>query len=301
MKRTDRKPKALDPGTRRMFSYLDGELGPVERTAFEREMAADPVLSRKTEACRSLLATLDQLAAFAPSSDFAVRVMASLHTRRSLWARVHAWLGGSPLPAAPNVLANLLDEGLSAGQVRTLSAFLARDPEAAAALAAWRRLCHRLDQLAGFEPSPGFADRVMTHVEVAPASVRRRGALAGRLRALWPRRGDRLAAASGIAFGPTAVVAVTAYMLVSGNPLVTASNVASFVWTKLTTAMSGLAEAAFSGTSGSAFGFLDVLAAPAPVLAASLILFGGLTLVSGWVLYKNVIKVSELKSRYVPA
>ena len=300
MKRTDRKPKALDPGTRRMFSYLDGELGPVERTAFERKMAADPALSRETEACRSLLATLDQLAAFAPSSDFAVRVMASLHTRRSLWARAHAWLGGSPLPAGPNVLTNLLDEGLSAGQARTLSAFLARDPEAAAALAAWRRLCHRLDQLAGFEPSPGFADRVLTHVEVAPASTRGRGA-ASWLRALWPRRGDRLAAASGIAFGPTALVGVTAYMLVSDNPLVTASNVASFVWTKLTTAMSGLVEAAFSGTSGSAFGFLDVLAAPAPVLAASLILFVGLTLVSGWVLYKNIVTVSELKSRYVPA
>ena len=301
MKRTDRKPKALDPGTRRVFSYLDGELGPAERTLFERGIAADPVLSAQTEAYRFLLATLDELAAFAPSSDFAVRVMASLHTRRSLRARVHAWLSGSPLPAAPNVLTSLLDEGLSEGQARTLSAFLARDSEAAAALAAWKRFCHRLDQLPGFVPAPGFAERVMTHVEVAPASARRRGALASWLRGLWPRRGDRLAAASGIAFGPTALVGVTAYMLVSDNPLVTASNVASFVWTKLTTAMSGLLEAVFSSTSGSAFGFLDVLAAPAPVLLASLILFGGLTLVSGWVLYKNVVKVSELKSRYVPA
>ena len=301
MKRTDRKTRALDSWTRRMFSYLDGELGPAERTLFERRTAADPALSARTEAFRSLLSTLDELAAFAPSRDFAVRVMASLHTRRSLRTRIFAWLGGSTVPAAPNVLTDLLDEGLSQGQARTLAAFLARDPEAAAALAAWKRLCHRLDHLAGFAPSPGFADRVMAHVEVAPASARRRGASARWLRALWPRRGNRLAAASGIAFGPTALVGVTAYMLVSDNPLVTASNVASFVWTKLSAAMSGLVEAAFSSPSGSALGFLDVLATPAPVLVAGLILFGGLTLVSGWVLYKNVVKVSELKSRYVPA
>ena len=301
MKRTDRTPGALDPWTRRMFSYLDGELGPAEQALFERETAADPVSSARTEAFRSLLSTLDELAAFAPSHDFAVRVMAALQARRSLWTRMFAWLDGNAVPAAPNVLANLLDEGLSRGQARTLSAFLARDPEAAAALVSWRRLCHRLDHLAGFAPSADFADRVMANVKAAPASVRRRGTLTDRLRALWPRRGNRLAAASGIAFGPTALAGVTAYMLVSGNPLVTASNVASFVWTKLSTAMSGLVEAAFSGPSGSAFGILDVLAAPPPVLVAGLVLFGGLTLVSGWVLYKNVVKVSELKSRYVPA
>ena len=307
--RTVKTTRTLDPGTRRMFSYLDGELGSGERAAFEAEMARDSGLAAEAESFRSLLATLDELAAFAPSPDFRARVLAALQTRKSWRLRLRGWLGGDYRPAARNVFAALLDEGLSARQARTLAAFVARDPEAATALASWRSLYEQLDGLSGFAPARGFADRVMFRLDAAPAPAAPWAVLAGGIRRLWPRRRERLAAATGIAFGPVVgvagTVAGTTYMLFSNNPLVTASNVASFVWTKCAAALAGLAQGLFGGATtspaaGSVVGLLDNLAQSAPAMAAGLLLFGGLTLVSTWILYKNVVKVSGMERRYVP-
>ena len=287
-----------------MFSYLDGELGAGERAAFEDEISRDPGLAAEVQAFRSLMTTLDELADFSPSPDFKARVIASLRTRASARARLWSWLASSVYPTVPNVFAALLDEGLSVRQARTLSAFVARDPDAAAALASWKHLYEQLDGLPAFVPADGFGERVMARVAASRAPVRSRAPLASRIRGWLPRRRERLAAASGIAFGPTAAFAVTAYMVFS-NPLVTASNVASFAWGKGTAALSGLGQALFgsaatSPATGRVFGLLDGVAAPAPSVAAVLLLLGGLTLVSAWILYKNVVKVSALEGRHAP-
>lgn len=293
--------RALDPQTRRIFRYLDGELRSGEAVEFERKVAADAVLAAEVRSFRSVLAALDQLAVFAPSPDFRVRVLAALHAGRSWRARLWAWLGGGSFAIVPNALAALLDESLPARQAKALSAFVARDPEAAGALAEWKRLHDRLDRLPVYRPAAGFGDRVMARVPAAaPGPSAHDVSLLHRVRRLWPRPADRLAAASGIAFGPTTAVLATAYMLFSNNPLVTASNVGSFLWTKSADALSGLIEGGLGTTAGTMFGYLDGLAPQGAAIAASAVLFGSLTLASAWILYRNIIKVPASERRYVP-
>jgi len=324
--RTDRKNPANDPRTERMFAYLDGKLSAVERDAFEAELAADPSRAREVEGHRALLATLDEMAAHAPSSDFRVRVLAALNTPESWWGRIRRRLLGSPVPMS-NVFTAFLDEGLTVRQARALTAFVARDPEAAAALAGWKRLFAELRSLAGFAPSEGFADRVMARLHVVaqqrgvrsaparadgrrlawipglPAAARYWELATARIDARWPTPRDRFAVTSGMAVGPVAVFVVTLHML-SGNPLLTTSNVASFVRirvggavTQLTDAVSGNATA--NATLGRVSAFLDTWALDGPTVAAGVILFGALTLLSAWILYRNVIKVSPLENRHV--
>lgn len=300
MTKIDRRARALDPETRRIFSYLDGELRSGEIVEFEREMAGNPGLEAEVRAFRSVLGALDQLAVFAPSPDFRVRVLVALYAGRSWRVRLRAWIGGGSFAIVPNALASLLDEGLPARQARALSAFVARDPEAARALATWKRLHDELDRLPTHAPTAGFGDRVMARVVTAPAASTRRSSFAQRITRAWSRPADRLAAASGIAFGPTTAVLATAYMLFSNNPLVTASNVASFLWTKTADAVSGLVNSGFGSAVGGVFGFLDGVAPQGPAIAVSVLLFACLTLVSAWVLYRNIVKVPVSERRYVP-
>jgi len=298
--KTDGSVRALDPETRRIFSYLDGELRPGDVLEFERETAVNPGLRAEVRAFRSVLAALDQLALFAPSPDFRVRVLVALYARRSWRARTRAWIGGGSFAIVPNALATLLDEGLPRRQARALSAFVASDPEAASALAEWKQLHDKLDRLPAHAPTAGFRDRVMARVDTVPAPSSRRSGLAQRIGRAWSRPADRLAAASGIAFGPTAAVLATAYMLFSNNPLVTASNVASFLWTRTADALSGLVDSGFGSAAGSLFGLLDGVAPQGPALTVSVIVFACLTLVSAWVLYRNIVKVPASERRYVP-
>ena len=324
--RTGRTTPASDRRTERMFSYLDGTLSAVERDAYVAELAADPALAGEVERHRALLATLDEMAAHAPSSDFRVRVLAFLNTPESWWARLRRKLAGTPTPVS-NVLAAFLDEGLTPRQASALSEFVARDPEAAVALAGWERLFDELGTLPAFEPSEGFVDRVMARVDVhgqqraARSEVARADGwrlagvpvlpAAGRwwelatawVGARWPTPRDRFAATSGMAVGPVAVFLVTLHML-SANPLLTTSNVASFLRTRVGGAASRLADAVSGNPTadyamGRVSGFLDTWTLSGSNLAAGLILFGALTLLSAWILYRNVVKLSRSENRYV--
>ena len=321
--RSERDTRALDPGTSRLFSYLDGELSAREQAAFEAEIATDRSLAAEVASWRALLATLDEVATFAPSPDFRVRVLASLYARRSWWARLRdRWRVGSDA-RMPNVFTALLDEGLTARQATALTAMVARDPEAAAAMDGWRRLYRELETLPGFTPAEGFADRVMARVRVPergratrPAVVRSGAGLpvlpgASRHWALardwigrrWPSPRDRFAATSGLAVGPAAAFLVTLHML-SGNPLLTASNVSNFVETRAGAAMSRLADTLFGDPSahlamGRLGGIVDGWALSLPTLTAGLVVFGLLTLASAWILYRNVIKVPRTENRNV--
>jgi len=320
---SERDTGAPDPGTMRVFSYLDGELPARERAAFEEEIASDRALAAEVAAWRVLLGALDEVAAFAPSPDFRVRVLASLNARRSRWERLRDRLRGESSAHAPNVFAALLDEGLTVRRARALAAFVARDPEAAAALASWRRLHRELDTLPAFAPSEGFANRAMARVRVpeprrairpgvassgaglaGPPPTARHWALARSwIGHRWPSPRDRLAATSGLAAGPVAALFVTLHML-SGNPLLTPANVASFLETRIGATVSRLADALWGSPSAHpAAGFVaGILDGPAPgglALVAGLAAFGALTLVSAWILYANVIKASPSENRHV--
>ena len=227
-----------DPGTARVFSYLDGEMSGRERSTFEAKMASDPALARNVASWRALLGRLDEVPTLASSADFRARVLASLNAGRPWWARLRGRsLGGSPAHV-PNAFTALLDRELTTRQAGALAAFTARDAEAAAALAGWRRLYGEMETLPRFAASEGFADRLMArvrvpqpgraiHPRIAPSSAKLRKPAAARLRetagrwigSRWPSPRDRFAAASGLAFGPVAALLLTLHVF-SGSPLV---------------------------------------------------------------------------------
>ncbi len=324
--RKTRRTPAPDARTLRMFSYLDGRLSAVERDSYEAELAADPALAGDVESHRALLATLDEMAAYAPSNDFRMRVLAVLNTPESRWARLRRRLGAPPPPMS-NAFAAFLDEGLTARQAGALAALAARDPEAAAALAGWERLFGELGTLPGFGPSEGFSSRVMARLGVegrrraarpepartggrrlagvvgVPAAARRWEIATAWIGSRWPTPRERFAVTSGMAVGPVAVFLVTVHML-SSNPLLTVGNVASFLRIRVGGVVSQVVDAisgnpAASEAMGRVSGLVEAWSFGGRSLAVGLALFGGFTLLSAWILYSNVVKPSRSENRYV--
>lgn len=320
-------PHALaerDTLAERAFAYLDGELGAEERSAFEAEARRNPDLAAELAAARAFFRALGTLGELSPSPDFAVRTMARLRLPASPWARFWSWMSGSDSVVVRNPLAALAAGELSRRQAAWVAAYVASEPEAAASLAAWRRLHRRLERLPALEPAAGFPLRVMARVPSARVRALEAGARAGARRSrsraaavagwaakMLPRRQERLAAVSGVAFGPFAVVAAVAWAVFS-NPLVTFSDVAAFATAKIT-AVSGAAGAFVADlavstarswspelwNSGSQ-GLLEGATASAPAVAGGLAAFAALSLASAWVLYKNV-KVSGTEGFHAPA
>ena len=322
--RPDRKEQAPGAQARRMFAYLDGEMSARARAEFEATLAADRILAAEVESHRTLLAALDELAPHSPSRDFRVRLLASLNVRQSWWARLRNRLW-NPAPPVANVFTELLDRELAPRQARALKAFVEHDPDAAASLESWRHLFQALDSLPGLKPSEGFADRVMARVRALqlqqashPAVARSRAGLPelplgnrqwalarGWIDRRWPSPRDRFAVTSGVAVGPVAAFLVTLHML-SGNPLLTTSNVASFLETRAGATVSQLSDALFAGSFADAAmeRIRDVAGGwifSGTTLAAGLLVFGVLTLTSAWILYRNVIKIPRSDRRHAPA
>lgn len=295
MKRNRSTTDTLDPRATRLFAYLDGELSPAHRAAFEAEVAADPALRSELRVFRSIFASMKHMESHSPPPDLEVSVIAALQTRPTPLHRLWNWFAGSLHAPPPGPFDAILDGRLTTRQAATLSSLAARDAEAARVLAGWRRLGRELSRLPEFAPAAGFADRVMARVRVPEPSRSRAGALA-RLRGLWPRRQERLAAASGIAFGPTAAVAGMAYLLFANNPLVTLSNLGSFLWNRGQEAFlavtQGLIDAGSGIPAASAGGFAGMVSAPA--ILASLVIVGGLMLASAWILYRNIFATAAV-------
>ncbi len=289
--------------TQRILSYLDGELNVAAVADFEARAARDGRLASELATYRSLFARLGALDAHRPRRGFAVRVLASCHVQPRGWARARAWLATSG-SLALDPFAAAAEGALAPRQARALAAFVARDPEAAAAMASSRRLIEGLGRLPGFAPQDGFAERVVARLRPAPRPARSlEGALAWIRKWAWPREGRRLAFVSGAATGPVAVVAVAAYLVLS-KPMVTLPNLAAFAWTKASGAVSGVAEAVFGALARSpvvreAYGMLDgVSAASFSAAALGLCVAGGLGMLSAWVLYKNVAGATEMDGKY---
>lgn len=291
MKRTHRPAERLDPGTRLLFSYLDGELDSGELAAFEAGLGADGKLAAEVRAFRSLLAALDRLTSFSPSADFKVRVLASLRAPRSFREQLRRWFLRTHHPAVPDFFNELIEEGLTAGQARALADFVSGDREAAAALAGWKRLHEHLGRLPAFEPQPGFGERVMARLGTGQAGARPERRVPGWALKLWPERRQRLAAVMGAAFAPTALAAGFAYTLASifSNPLVTPADALRFVFNKAAVAFSGVAEALFGRWEGGldAAGNWGLGGALVPAVVLGILVLNGLALLSARILYKN--------------
>lgn len=301
--------------------------GPSAEERDVRDPAATAAAERAgdAEGGRALSATLDGMASYAPSPDFGVRVVAAINTPESWWTRLWRRVAGAPAPEA-NVFAAFLDEGLTARQARALTALVAEDSEAAAALDDWKRLFAELESLPALAPAEGFADRVVARARLlerrraarpkpVPAGSPRPAGIGG-LRAAargwelatawvgarWPTPGDRFAVTSGMAVGPVAAFLVILHTL-SGNPLLTTSNLTSFLRTRIGGAVSEMSHAVSSNPAaeaalGRVSGLVGTWDPGNPVFAAGLIGFGALTLLSAWILYANVFKVPRMEGRH---
>ncbi len=286
----------------RLLSYLDGELDGAAAGEFEAEAARDRRLAAETAALRSVFAGLRALRRPRPRAGFASRVVAGWHVQSGARAK---W---SVRPSRSDSLVRdpfgaFAEGALSRRQARILADLAGRDSEIAAALAAARRLQERLAGLPGFRPSEGFAERVASRARAAAPAPSRESvlALAWLRRACWPRAERRLAFASGLAAGPVAVVAATAYMVFS-RPMATLSNVSTFAWNKASAAVSGVAESVTaSALARSASGSLEGLGGWAPVVGAGLVAAAALSLLSAWVLYKNVVTANGTEGKYASA
>ncbi len=321
IKGQQRTPERRRPGgaaLKRIFAYLDGELSPGQRAAFEADVARDSAMAADLASAQALFDSLNGLEKLSPAPDFAVRAMARLQLRPSLWARLWGWVAGTGPPVVHNPLAALIDGGLPRRQASAIAAFARSNAEATEALARWKSLHERLDRLPALAPGATLPLRVMAQLPVARALPRRSRTaafLAERARQLLPRPQERLAAVSGAAFGPAAVVASLAWV-VFRNPLVTTSDVAGFVADKAGAAATGIAgtfigglgdntaqDAWGAGSWGSgAWGFWQEATASAPAVAAGLVVFAALSVASAWVLYRNArVRVSAMERRYAPA
>lgn len=286
----------------RILSYLDGELSAGERADLEAEAARDPKMAEAVASFRALAITLGELGSFQPSSDFGARVLASLHMRTSMWTRLRGWLPGARSPIPPNPLTAFLEQELSKRQARTLAALLSSNPEVEAAAIHWRKLFGKLERLPAFAPLTGFSQEVLARLKVVPPTRWHR--LLARVRELRSRRLQWMAAASGAALAPTAVVSVAIYMVLS-HPLVTLTGLGKFAWTKATAALAKLFGALVGSAAGSpaaqeVYRFVTGLASPRSTVATVVVLFGGLTLLSGWILYRNIVNDPGMDRQHVP-
>lgn len=184
---------------------------------------------------------------------------------------------------------------------------------AADTLARWR-LERRLDALDHLEPSEGFAARVMAGVRVperaravaaAPAPASPWDRLAAAARGLVPSTRRAWAALSGVAVTPAVTMGLVVWTLVS-HPTLTAGSLVSFAWWKLTdlAAVGWSSALALAGESVGSFG-LSALAGTLltePTLVAGVgLAFAAGSLVSLWVLYKNLVATHTVDGRYAHA
>jgi anti-sigma factor RsiW len=299
----------------RIQDWLDGRLSAADASRVEAHVEACPGCRAEVEGWRTLMSDLGGLETLAPHAGFRGRILDAVAAqaatpapdRIGLAARMRAWLGraGSAEHAAPALLQDLVDGALmgrSAAAVRT-------HVEGCAACRAearrWAALVDGVRALPRLTPSPGFAQAVMSRVQIAPAakpSLRRR--LRDRARALTARAGTgaladtrtggrRLAwaAAAGFAFTPVVTAGLIAYAVFS-HPLVTLGNLATFAWIEVGELVgtaggglvTGLVESASLFRAWSAVEALSPTAAGAGFLGVC-----ALTLASAWVVWRNVL------------
>ena len=304
-----------------LASYLDDELDPTARTDFESRAARDPALARELRGHRAVQAALEGLArdpdpSAIPPRGFAAGVLIALHARPNWIERLRDWLARDPA-ASDSAFDALLDNRLSRRQTRILQSLAERDPAVAQALRRWRLVRSELAGLPVLAPSERLAGQVMAQVRRAEAaeaptalggraqeSGRRmsRLALTGWLRTIRSNRRERLAAASGIAFGPAATMAGTLYLVFSNHPQLTLPGLASFAWSRASEAVAavgaGLREPVWNLASTSMAARSD-LAAVLPLGVGALLALAGLMAASLWILYRNVAPHREREGRRV--
>ncbi len=320
----------------RIQAYLDGRLLDEEIADLRQHATFCDSCQAELEAWQLLYSELSDLRELAPSAELRRNVMEELRTglqEHLVAPRIQDFVEGLlTAPEAASVRAHLdacgacrtevatwrrvLDGLGTLGHVDPSPAFAARvmdawKAETAAHVAAEAEVDRLLAGLGHFEPSPAFAHRVMAQVSVGrlvraqtrpqPVSVlvRKAAAWAGNL---VPRDRKTWAAVFGVAVTPLSVVSLVAYTVFS-NPLVTPTNLVSFLWWKVSGAVGAMSTALVDAAVGSATLFqlytaLEYVLASPMIAALGAASFAGLTCGALWVLYKNLYTSTTVAPQY---
>jgi len=204
----------------------------------------------------------------------------------------------------PEQLESYLEGRLEDAQRAVLESHFVGCARCQAELEEWRALFAALEALPSIEPSPGFADRVMSGVTVRPSAAQAAAT------ARWvPRtsRGWSLMAAF-LALPILGLSTLVAWLvtqpwatLLSGEALL------AFAWTRASAAMSAvttqvttvlLQSNVATSLSGVLKQFLAVAGTRGLGLAAAALSLAGLG--SAWILYHNLVRNSTREEQYAP-
>ena len=138
----------------RMQAFLDGELPSRDIASVEEHLAGCVRCSSEVDGWRVLFEDLGGLGPVGPTEGFAERVMSGVT------------LPGAGAHIAPDVLHDFLDGQLAARRAQKAEQHLQACGSCTAEADAWISVLQRLDRMERFNPSEGFAARVMDQVEV---------------------------------------------------------------------------------------------------------------------------------------
>lgn len=302
----------------RLQALLDGSLPEGEVPRVREHLSSCARCRSELEAWQVLFHELGELGELAPSTSFGDRVMDAvtlpeperLPLAARVGRRVRGWLGSEATPTDGHLsaaaLQELLDEAVTAPRAAAMESHLDGCRGCREEMRSWHRLLSELDGLDRLAPAPAFSERVMAHVRVQAAAAVAKPSFGERVQA-WiggidARTRKRAAALAGAAVTPAVTLALVAYVVFS-HPMVTVSSLVSFTWLKAqgllaaasSTLASRLGESVLLGEVQTA---LEMLTRTPAVAALVVALFGGMTLVAAWVLYRNLVATNPVDGRY---
>ncbi len=317
------RPAAEHLGGDRIQDLLDGSLGQAAALEAHAHLAGCPTCQTELVRWQAVFARLEDLDELAPSYGFAEGVMDEVGQRApvGLLARFRDRSTRSREHLSPEGIQDLLDGGLGGRGQRRAEGHLAACGSCQKTLESWQSVFSELETLAELAPSEGFSERVMARVRVRTPAPTVHVPLAARIRAiataavpsellasasvwarrLMPQRRRTWAFVASVAAAPTLLVAGAAVYLFS-NPLLTPGYLASYVWWRVSGAMSGLLTqaGAFAVQASEVLRsnvLVDAVAGSAGGLMLAGIVFTALMGLSLLVVYRNLFAPS-VNARY---
>lgn len=294
---------------------LDERLPRAEREGVRVHLEDCPRCRDEVRAWRRIFARLEEVDHFVPSPDFADRVLDRVPTRSSLGARLTGWVRRLVEDFRPQHghldtgdLLDRLDGALPAFRRRRIDGHLESCVRCRTAMDEWRTLFAELDGLGRLAPSAGFADAVMARVKAPeparePAtSVPETTAAPGWLERLRPR-GRRAWTLAGGALAAPAVAVVAVALAIFSHPLLTASNLATFVWWRLTALVRAGVTLAVGAVADSPLSYAlwesaQALAAVPLAVGAGAAAFSVATLLALWTLRRHLLTNSAARGHH---
>lgn len=295
--------------------FADGSLPLREAVGVKRHLDQCSACATEAVAWTNVMNRLQELDSFEPRPSFAdcvmerVEIPVVLPLTARIRSRVSSLFGA---PAAEHVPGGLLQdfaEGTLPGKaIAHIQEHVEGCGRCASEVDAWHGVLGRLEGLAAFSPSQGFADQVMARLQVAqpaPAVAARRRATARALAAAWrlvPQTREAWAALSGVAVTPAVITGLVFYAVFS-HPTLTLGSLASFAWWQVTD-LAAAGFAAFSGAavqSAAVFGIyplLETLAAAPLMVAIGVLAYSTVCALALRVLYKNLNPNRPVDGRY---